>query len=227
MRLRLLEIAEHLFAELGVENTPLQRIVAESGQRNRSALNYHFGSRRDLLSALLDMRTRYMNGLRHDELDKVAAAGEEANIALIARAVFQPLVDVIEHEPWGHSYVQVLAQSLFDPGLTAHELISAETTSGMRRGRDMLAAALPDAPRDTIDARMVWATDVVIYSLARWCREGAGVGTIPGQLEDMYDFIIHGMSAPVSLQTRRGQPPGSDRKTGLARWLDAGLDDKT
>ena len=49
----LLAVAERLFAERGVENVALTQIVAESGQKNRSALHYHFGSRGDVLTAVL------------------------------------------------------------------------------------------------------------------------------------------------------------------------------
>ncbi|HLK24317.1 MAG TPA: TetR family transcriptional regulator, partial [Caulobacteraceae bacterium] len=52
----LLDLAERMFAEGGVENVALTQIVAASSQRNRSALHYHFGSREGVLSALLDRR---------------------------------------------------------------------------------------------------------------------------------------------------------------------------
>ena len=52
----LLNVAERLFAEDGIENVALTGIVAASGQKNRSALHYHFGSREGVLQAVLNRK---------------------------------------------------------------------------------------------------------------------------------------------------------------------------
>ena len=57
----LLDLAERMFAERGIEHVALTQIVAASRQRNRSALHYHFGSREGVLSALLDRRLAPIN----------------------------------------------------------------------------------------------------------------------------------------------------------------------
>ena len=221
VRQRLLEIAEKLFADLGVENTPLQRIVQESGQRNRSALNYHFGTRRDLVSALLDMRMRHVNALRSKSLDAVEARGQAADAGIIVRAMYQPMLDVIRVEPWGRSYFQVLAQCMFNPALATYELISPAAISAMQRGYRMLERASPHVPPETIQSRLIWSADVVVHSIARWCREGVEVWDAAGPLEDMLDFIVSGMTAPVSIQgPRAGLQRGKGGHSGLGRWLE-------
>src|SRR5436309_1601566 len=44
----ILSVAERLFAEHGVDQVSLAQINREAGQRNRSAINYHFGSKQSL-----------------------------------------------------------------------------------------------------------------------------------------------------------------------------------
>jgi AcrR family transcriptional regulator len=51
---RLRRAAERLFAEHGVDGVSLRQITKGAGQRNVTAVNYHFGSRDGLLRAVLE-----------------------------------------------------------------------------------------------------------------------------------------------------------------------------
>jgi AcrR family transcriptional regulator len=52
-RARLLDAAERLFATRGVDGASTREITEAAGQRNTSAVTYHFGSRAGMLSAIL------------------------------------------------------------------------------------------------------------------------------------------------------------------------------
>ena len=49
----LLDAAARLFAERGVDNVSIAEIVRSAGQRNTSAVHYHFGGRDQVLQAVL------------------------------------------------------------------------------------------------------------------------------------------------------------------------------
>ena len=51
---RLVDTAERLFAEQGVEQVTLVDVSREAGQKNRNAAQYHFGDRVGLINAVLD-----------------------------------------------------------------------------------------------------------------------------------------------------------------------------
>ena len=53
-RTGLLLAAERLFALQGVAATTIRQINAAAGQRNQSAIHYHFGSRDGILDAIMD-----------------------------------------------------------------------------------------------------------------------------------------------------------------------------
>ena len=57
-RERLLTTAQQLFAREGIYQVQLKRIVERAGQRNASALHYHFGDRDGLLHEII---------VRHDD----------------------------------------------------------------------------------------------------------------------------------------------------------------
>src|SRR4051794_40171550 len=62
-RQRLLLAAEVLIAERGAA-VPLRDIAVAAGQRNNSAVNYHFGSRDGLIQFVVDERTGAMEQRR-------------------------------------------------------------------------------------------------------------------------------------------------------------------
>src|SRR5579871_1120158 len=110
----LLSTAERLFAAEGVASVALTQIVAASGQKNRSALHYHFGSRGGVLGAVMDRRLAPINARRLALLDALpAGAGARdvvsANIAALAMTVVE--------ERWGPDYISILAQVRFHPSL--------------------------------------------------------------------------------------------------------------
>lgn len=53
---QLLLVAEGLFAEHGIAGVSLRQIAAEAGSSNNSAVRYHFGTKDDLLRAILGFR---------------------------------------------------------------------------------------------------------------------------------------------------------------------------
>ena len=59
-REKLLDAAERLFAEQGFDSTSLRQITAAAGA-NLAAVNYHFGSKEDLIVEVLDRKIKPMN----------------------------------------------------------------------------------------------------------------------------------------------------------------------
>ena len=53
-RERLLDTAERLLGEYGIEGVSLRQIAAEAGQGNNSVIQYHFGNKAGLIEALAD-----------------------------------------------------------------------------------------------------------------------------------------------------------------------------
>lgn len=218
MRLRLLEIAERLFAEQGVEAAPMQQIVAESGQRNRAALNYYFGSRRDLVAAMVDWRMAEINRLRHIELDRLEAEGMASSVSGLIRAGSRPLTDVIRYTPWGQHYVRVLAQCLYNPALAAYDMVSQQNLTALVRLHKMLMQALPDIPGPVLAIRLSWSSDLVVQSLARW-SQSQHKDQPQRVLEDMFSYIVAGVSAPAGGAGSDAESIEAGSQVGLARRL--------
>jgi AcrR family transcriptional regulator len=92
-RLALVEAAERLIAEEGPA-VSLRQVVAAAGQRNSSAIRYHFGTREQLIGAVVDARQSLFEPRRLERLAVLKAAGDLAARGLI-RALLEP---VFEHQ---------------------------------------------------------------------------------------------------------------------------------
>lgn len=193
----LLQTAERLFARHGVENVALTQIVAQAGQKNRSALHYHFGDRAGVLAAVLNHRLAAINARREAMMDALPAS---PSVAEVLRAEIAPLGQVIIEEPWGPDYLSILAQVTYHPQLLAEE-VEAQHLTGLRRGRALLARATPASIAAHLDQRVVWFKDSVVFALARWVRDTPAPARTSAALADLLEQLVAygaaGLAAPA------------------------------
>jgi aminoglycoside phosphotransferase (APT) family kinase protein len=81
----LLAAAERLFADEGIDGPSLREITRAAGQRNTSALQYHFGDRDELLRAVLERHLRSVDTNRSALLDQLDLTGGGDQRGLAAR----------------------------------------------------------------------------------------------------------------------------------------------
>jgi AcrR family transcriptional regulator len=88
---RLLKTAQWLFAEKGFKATSLRQITQEAGA-NVASVNYHFGSKGEMLNELIRRRVEPVNERRIALLEKyrVEAAGKPIPLEKIFEAFFLP-----------------------------------------------------------------------------------------------------------------------------------------
>ncbi len=199
--LLLLETAERLFAEQGIENVSLRQIVAAAGQRNGSALHYHFGSREAMVAALLNLRLDQVDHVRQRELDAMLAAQPVPGARDILTASVRALARVVQDEPWGPAYARVLEQATFTPRLMGDGLIAAERVGGLRRAHRLLAQACPGLPRRLLNERVILINDTVVHGIAHWARvreTGARAASLDAMVARLVDFCAAGLQGPIS-----------------------------
>src|SRR5210317_643955 len=73
---RILDTAEKLFAQKGFHATSLRMITREADV-NLAAVNYHFGSKEELIKAVIERRMLPLNRLRIEKLLNVKKCAEE------------------------------------------------------------------------------------------------------------------------------------------------------
>ena len=108
-RRRLIRAGEKLFARHGIDAATIAAITKEAGQRNNYAVGWHFGSKDELLAAILDKHRSRVDDVRAAllaEYDGVDLVPLEA----LARALVEPLVDRLRDRDGGADYLRIQAQ---------------------------------------------------------------------------------------------------------------------
>lgn len=188
-RSRLIAEAERLFAEQGIWRVRVRDIVAAAGQKNSSALTYHFGSRRGVLDAIL---REHGEPIDQDRGDVWAALGDDRTVALI-EALIQPLTWRLSTSS-GRCYLRIVAQLSaefsrwdFDP---TH--VPANLNAILRLLRDKAAAS----DKRQRDERVLGMIQLMTASLAERARRTEAGDPLPTP-DDVYADNLVDMLAGI------------------------------
>ncbi len=140
-RARLLEAAERLVAEHGVD-VPLRDVARAAGQRNNSAVHYHFGSREGLLEAVLAARLAPVNARMLQMLADLEAGGGDPDTRALVDVLVRPMATEPRAAGSTH-YVRFLEQVRDRPLITDLPRVAPEHSSATRLVLARLARTLP------------------------------------------------------------------------------------
>lgn len=110
---KILDAAEDLFADKGFNGTSLREITSQA-EVNLAAVNYHFGSKKELIKAVM---SRYMNELspRLETALTQVYMTENANLVDVFSAFIEPLLSLNDFKDNGTSnFLQLLGRGYTD-----------------------------------------------------------------------------------------------------------------
>ena len=159
----ILNTAERLFAENGIDNVSLRAINAEAGY-SAAALHYHFRSRESLLEALLLERQRPVLALREQLLESLRQQGQPSTISM-AEALVMPFAQLILDDPdSGLTSVKFFFRTYVDK--RAFGYVQQITQESVKIFDPLLAKALPGLNRNIRRTRWLMATELTFQGLA-------------------------------------------------------------
>jgi AcrR family transcriptional regulator len=192
-RARLLAEAERLFATQGVYASTVREIIEAAGQRNVSALSYHFGSREDVLWAILE---RHGDPLDEDRGRLVGDPIEAATTRHLVGALLVPMAGLLG-EASGRNYLRIVAQ-LTDQ-FPAWRM--PEGSPHLRRILSLLEARSGGGDPAVQRERVVNAIMLLTAAMAERAKaveEGAPLGLDAVTfLANLADMIVGGLEAPT------------------------------
>lgn len=110
-RTKIIEAAEKLFADRGIDGVALREIAAAAEQGNNTAVQYHFGTKEALVYAIFDYRTNLFEPLRMAMLERAEDAGLLGDARTLLEIMCLPHL-TISDENGRHPYSAFLAQYL-------------------------------------------------------------------------------------------------------------------
>ena len=90
------QAAMKLFAERGVDGVTVREIASAAGQKNHGAVGYHFGSKSELIRALVVDGAKLIDERRKAELARFEAGGGEPALDDVVRTLIFPSIGLSE-----------------------------------------------------------------------------------------------------------------------------------
>jgi AcrR family transcriptional regulator len=194
---RILEAAERLFAENGFEGTSLRQITA-AASTNLASVHYHFGTKDDLMLAVLNRRLTPINQKRLEMLDAIEV--HPPPLSAILTAFYAPVVELIEGP--GAEFLPLFGRILFEGG-RSREFFFQLMQPVASRFLAALRSALPHLQEEELFWRMHFTAAILGFTMAgshvlAWVSGGKcqlrGARDIT---ERMVEFSAAGLRAPV------------------------------
>ena len=197
----ILNTAERLFAERGIDAVSLRTINAEAGY-SVAALHYHFGTRDGLIRALLERAQPQM--LYHrDRLLAELRAAVDPPLERIVEALVTPLtVGLFSNRIDGARRLRFLARLYFDRS----PWMAGVVEEGLGIFLPLLRRALPALDESTLKRRWALASELAAHADANTQEMHAGAGGrgrlgregLERFLRELVTFIAGGLRAPGS-----------------------------
>lgn len=194
-RRRILDAAELQFAADGIAGATFADILEAAGQRNNSAIQYHFGDRMGLIEALTARRVHQM-AVHRDEL--VDALPAHPTVRQLVEVIVSPLAAMLG-DPGGSAYLRIQAELLAHPNRDELPELLAHPWSrpGLERVQALLAEALPAHSRTLGEVRTLLATTLIFHSLADRARTTIGTDDDAEFVRGLVHAVVAVLETPM------------------------------
>ena len=194
-RTALIEAAESLFAEGGVEGVSTRQIGAAIGSANANVVAYHFGGKEELIKAVYRHRLPEIDRRRGELLDEADAAGTSGDIAVLVRIFFQPFLEQTDGHGH-HSYARFVA-GMERSGLFALRGQLLDEFPETNRLNDRIGALLPQSGEADYRLRQRLVVGLMSTAFLLIDREAAGDATLAREhFEKAIAMAAAAMAAP-------------------------------
>ncbi|MDP1610746.1 MAG: TetR/AcrR family transcriptional regulator [Sulfuritalea sp.] len=218
-RSRILDAAENLFVEHGLDATTLRMITADA-HANLAAVNYHFGSKEALIEAVFRRRLTWLNQQRIAALDAFEAEAKGAPLKprQIVEAFFGVAIRMAADRGGGRNFMRLLGRTYTEPSDFVRSFLAAEYAEVIARFNAAFFKALPDVPQEEFLWRFHFMMGALSYAVS-----GADALRLLGPIDEsdpdalyarLMSFLIGGLRAPLpAIPARPAAKPGTKRAT--------------
>jgi AcrR family transcriptional regulator len=194
---KIMDIAERLFGEQGYGSTSLRQVIAEAGV-NLAAVHYHFGSKEDLLDALVLRRAVPLNEERLAMLERYEkqAAPKPPAVEKVLYAILAPTFEAARRSPEFAKLMGRLHGEGLMPALVARHFrqMAERFISAMQR-------SLPDLPQEELFWRVQFMFGAMAQTLLgrhMFLLELSAPSDAPEVVDRLVGFLAAGFRAPVT-----------------------------
>ncbi len=194
---RLLDVAERLFAEQGLDRVSV-RDITDAADENVAAVSYHFGGKDELIAAVFERRVAPVNKARMAELEQVRikAAGKAPKVEAIIAAFVRPAMACGEGDKKGaKAFGKLFGRCLSETHPHVEKMLKAQFQPVVREMEELFLMALPHLSRTDIFWRLKFTFGALHHwSLTRekWLPEFVEKSDIEDEMQKLIAFAAAG-----------------------------------
>ncbi len=200
-RRRILDEAETLFAEKGVDGVSLRAINSAAGV-SPGILHYHFGNRDTLVEAIISRRMEALMTARQALIEPLVDGTTPCTATAIAAALVQPLAEFAASSPaQARPYLRLLSRLYSDRSALLEHVSRRYHGYGIQHLPQLLLQVHPGMTPQQAELRIGFANHTMLQAAAEWFEPARGWQRhIEGPLDassELIDFIAAGLTCPT------------------------------
>ncbi len=161
---RILGAAEELFAQFGFTGTSLRQVTSRADV-NIAAVNYHFGSKENLVNEVFRRRMDDMSAQRLSAL-KLAVAQHPGDLEPILAAFVEPALALAQDRHGGGAFVRVVARAYAEKNDGLRKFLSDHYGHVLREFAKAIGGCLPGLTKETLYWRLDFLAGSLTYAMA-------------------------------------------------------------
>ncbi|QQP97491.1 TetR/AcrR family transcriptional regulator [Lysobacter enzymogenes] len=161
---RILGAAEELFAQFGFTGTSLRQVTSRADV-NIAAVNYHFGSKENLVNEVFRRRMDEMTAQRMSAL-KTALAERPGELEPILAAFVEPALALAQDRNGGGAFVRVIARAYAEKNDSLRKFLSDHYGHVLREFAKAIAIAVPGLSKEELYWRLDFLAGSLTYAMA-------------------------------------------------------------
>ncbi len=161
---RILHAAEDLFAQHGFAGTSLRQVTSQADV-NIAAVNYHFGSKDNLVNEVFRRRMDVMSAQRLAQL-KQAQGAAPGQLEPILAAFVEPALAMAQDRNGGGAFVRVIARAYAEKNDGLRKFLSDHYGHVLREFGKAIAACVPELSKEELYWRLDFLAGALTYAMA-------------------------------------------------------------
>jgi AcrR family transcriptional regulator len=161
---RILGAAEELFAQHGFAGTSLRQVTTRADV-NIAAVNYHFGSKENLVNEVFRRRMDEMSARRLEQ-HKTALQQHPGKLEPVLAAFVEPALAMAQDRHGGGAFIRVIARAYAEKNDNLRKFLSDQYGHVLRDFAKAIAGCVPALGKEQLYWRLDFLSGALTYAMA-------------------------------------------------------------
>jgi AcrR family transcriptional regulator len=161
---RILDAAETLFAQHGFGGTSLRQVTSQADV-NIAAVNYHFGSKENLVNEVFRRRMDEMSAQRLACLN-AAVSADPLDLEAVLAAFVEPALAMAQDRHGGGAFIRVIARAYAEKNEGLRRFLSEQYGHVLREFGKAISGCMPGLSKEELYWRLDFLSGALTYAMA-------------------------------------------------------------